>query len=132
MTIERKLGNDELKAFFKLMHIRWDVLSWHMDDMHWEHGRGETFQQWHPVYHTDVVKPSKHQAYVLIDYTHPVDYKKEYICEFLGLHQSKVFEKFTSNAYGDGRYGMAFTFTSEVEDKILAILAEANPNGNRS
>lgn len=123
--VQRKLGNNELMAFFRIMGIGWYVLSWHMKGMHWTNNKGMNFK---PVYKETLIQADDKQAYIIIDLSRRIQDVKSDILYYFHLTEHEVFDKPPSLAY-DYMYGMTFTFRPDIEDRILKILAnkaEAN------
>lgn len=117
--IQRKLDNQELKAFFREMRVGWNWLSWSTQNTHFNHFDAMTIK---PIYEDSLITPDDEQAYIIIDLTRPALNVKNDILYYFHLAEYEVFEKPTSTAY-DNLYGMRFTFRPDIEKKILGILA---------
>jgi hypothetical protein len=122
--IQRKLGNDQLREFFKLMNIGWHVLAWHMKGGYWTNNKGMNFR---PVYEHGLITPDDEQAYIIIDLSRPLQNVKSDILYHFHLTEHEVFEKQPSPAY-DYMYGMTFTFRPDIENEILRMLTEKAGN----
>jgi hypothetical protein len=118
--MERKLGNYELREFFRLIpNMGWYILQWSTKNTFYNHyGKGMGLMAFPQ---DSLVEPDDEQAYIIIDLTRRAEVTKNSILYYFHKSEYEIFDKPTALAW-DYMYGMRFTFRPDIEDQILQLL----------